>query len=234
MIGRLHPRGEAPAVRPHLAAHHPAVVLRRGVGHERQGHRVGVAPGDLGGGPAAPGRGPGAQQRARRSAGPLVIWRSGTNGRCRPPEVAVGADLGRAGEARPCAAPAGAASTGRATARVTAGCIVGMDQAIQPPQPCPTTGAPGLAQRPDDAGDVGGEGEGVVAARRLVGGAVAAQVHRGDAVAGVGEAGQLVAPGPPELREAVQQHHERPLALLGHVEAGAVGGDEPVLPRARR
>ena len=28
----------------------------------------------------------------------------------------------------------------------------------------------------------------------------------------------------------MQQEHERPLALLGDVEAGAVGGDEPVLP----
>ena len=44
-----------------------------------------------------------------------------------------------------------------------------------------------LAERADDAGDVGGRGAGVVAARRLVGGAVAAQVHRDRAVAGLGE-----------------------------------------------
>src|SRR3712207_7775672 len=47
----------------------------------------------------------------------------------------------------------------------------------------------------------------VVAARRLVAGAVAAQVRGDGPEAGVGEDGQLGAPGPPVLREAVQQQH---------------------------
>ena len=88
------------------------------------------------------------------------------------------------------------------------------------------------AKRPDDAGDVGGQGARVVAARRLVAGAVAAQVHGGGPVAGRRDGGQLVAPGPPELREAVQEEHQRSVADHRHVEAGTVGGDHAVLPRA--
>ena len=63
-----------------------------------------------------------------------------------------------------------------------------------------------------------------------LGRAGAAQVHRRDPVPGVGERADLVAPGPPELREAVQQHDKWALADLGHVKAGAVGGDESMLP----
>ncbi len=54
-------------------------------------------------------------------------------------------------------------------------------------------------------GDVGGQRVRVVAARRLVGRAVAAQVGGDGAEAGVAERHELVPPGPPELREAVQQ-----------------------------
>src|SRR4051812_43892661 len=38
-------------------------------------------------------------------------------------------------------------------------------------------------------------------------------------------------PAPPELGEAVQQHHQRSVTGLGDVETGAVRGDEPVPPR---
>ena len=51
-------------------------------------------------------------------------------------------------------------------------------------------------------------------------------------VAGAGECDQLIAPGPPELWKAMQEDNQRTLADLGHVESGAVGGDEPVLPRS--
>src|SRR5450631_557907 len=89
-----------------------------------------------------------------------------------------------------------------------------------------------LAQGPHDARDICRQREGVVSARRLVGGSVAAQVDGGHVVPGLRECGQLVAPGPPELRKAVQENDERAFADLGHVKAGTVGCDEPVLPRS--
>ena len=78
--------------------------------------------------------------------------------------------------------------------------------------------------------DVGRQGERVVPAGRLVRGSVAAQVDGGHVVAGLRQGDQLIPPGPPELREAVQQYDKRALADLGHVKAGAVGGDESMLP----
>ena len=91
-----------------------------------------------------------------------------------------------------------------------------------------------LAERADDARGVGGGILQVVAAGRLVRGAVAAQVERGDPEPGVDERLELVTPGPPELREPVDEEDERAAARLGDVEAGAVRRDEAVLPRARQ
>ena len=71
----------------------------------------------------------------------------------------------------------------------------------------------------------------VVAARRVVAAAVATQVGGDDAVAGGREAAQLVAPGPPELREPVQEQDEWTAARLGDVVAGAVGRDRAMGPR---
>ncbi len=56
-----------------------------------------------------------------------------------------------------------------------------------------------LAQRPDQAGRVGGGGDEVVAARRLVAAAVSAQVGGDGAVAGLAQRAKLLPPGPPEL-----------------------------------
>lgn len=91
-----------------------------------------------------------------------------------------------------------------------------------------------LAEGADDPGDVGSGILQVIAARRLVRGAVAAQVERGDPEAGVDERRELVPPRPPELREPVEQQDERAAARLGDVEACTVRGDEAVLPRPRQ
>ena len=57
------------------------------------------------------------------------------------------------------------------------------------------------------------------------GAAVAALIGRDRVIAGVGECGQLMAPGIPALREAVQQQYQRTLAGLGDVHAQAAGLD---------
>ena len=59
------------------------------------------------------------------------------------------------------------------------------------------------AERSDDARDVGGKSEGVVAARWLVTGPVSAQVGSHRVVTRIGQRDQLVAPRPPELRKTV-------------------------------
>src|SRR4029079_7722708 len=56
-----------------------------------------------------------------------------------------------------------------------------------------------VAQRADDPRGVLGEGPRVVAARRLVARAEAAQVHGGDPVAGAGEGRQAGPAPPPQL-----------------------------------
>lgn len=89
----------------------------------------------------------------------------------------------------------------------------------------------GLAEGAHDAGDVEGQVGGVVPPRRTVAAAHPAQVHGHRAVPGVRERRQLMPPGPPELREAVQQQHQRPVAHLGDVEARAVGRHIAVDPR---
>ena len=55
-----------------------------------------------------------------------------------------------------------------------------------------------------------------------------ALIRNSSALAGIA----VVAPGPPELGEAVQQQHQRSVAGLGGVETGAVGRDRPVRPGA--
>jgi hypothetical protein len=86
----------------------------------------------------------------------------------------------------------------------------------------------GLAQRPDHAGRVGRRGNQVVAAGRLVAAAVPAQVGGHRPVTGGRQRFELCPPGPPELREPVQQQDQRPLAGLRDMESGAVGSDRAV------
>src|SRR6185437_17065333 len=57
------------------------------------------------------------------------------------------------------------------------------------------------------------------------------QVDRDRAEAGLAERDELVAPGPPELGEAVQQQHERPVAAFGDVEPRPVRAHRAVRPR---
>jgi hypothetical protein len=64
-----------------------------------------------------------------------------------------------------------------------------------------------FAQGRDQRRDVGRKRWCVVATRRFVARAVSAQVHSNGPVPGVSQIDQLLAPGPPELREAVQQKH---------------------------
>jgi hypothetical protein len=64
-----------------------------------------------------------------------------------------------------------------------------------------------LTQRADQAGHVRGHRVAVVAARWLVAGTVAPKVDRDGPEARVGHLGQDLVPGPPELREAVQEQH---------------------------
>ena len=90
---------------------------------------------------------------------------------------------------------------------------------------------PAFAERAHETGDVTGERPRVVAARGLVRIAVPAQIRRDRVEAGVGQGTELVAPGPPELREPVQQQHRRPGARLGDVQADAVGRYVTVGPR---
>ena len=59
-----------------------------------------------------------------------------------------------------------------------------------------------FAERTDQPGDVGGQGEGVVAARRLVRLAGAAQIRRDDVESGRRELGELVSPVQPRCRRS--------------------------------
>src|SRR5690606_13369053 len=82
------------------------------------------------------------------------------------------------------------------------------------------------------SGDVGGKSVAVVPSRRLVARAVATKIDRAGPEAGAGEGGELVAPRPPELREAVQQQHQWPRARLGNVKTASDGEDEAMRPLA--
>src|SRR5205807_10672592 len=62
---------------------------------------------------------------------------------------------------------------------------------------------------------------------RLVGAAVPTLVGGDGVVPGPGQRRQLVPPRVPELGEAVAEHDERALPLLGDVHVDAVGADDP-------
>src|SRR3954454_3979186 len=89
-----------------------------------------------------------------------------------------------------------------------------------------------FAERADQAGDVGGLSERVVPAGRFVAGGVAAQIRGDDAESRRSQVDELMPPRPPELRKAVQQHHERTGAELGDVQPDPVRADVVMLPRA--
>ena len=85
-----------------------------------------------------------------------------------------------------------------------------------------------VKERDDIADDVeDGVGGGVVGDGGV---AVAAEVGGERAEAAGGERGHLVAPGEPELREAMEEKHRRPIrgALLGDVDGHAVEAGVPV------
>jgi hypothetical protein len=86
------------------------------------------------------------------------------------------------------------------------------------------------AQGHDQVGHLLGQHPGPVVAHpgRLVGGVVAGQVGRDHPVAGVGQGGELVAPGVPELGEAVQQHHQGAGACFDAVQAQPADVDPPL------
>ena len=233
---RLGQRARVPeAVRAQLRADHPAVVLQRAVRGLRDPDRLPVAPDRLvvvGGAP--PGRpGPALQQQADVRA--VVLGQAGTraSGGSGSRRRTGWPAAGRAGRSA-CAARSrtGCAAPSTASLRTTRGCSVPMVHASRPPQSCPTIVAsrsPSARTRPaTSAASV----DRVVAARRLVAGAVPAQIGGDHPEAGVGQPDQLVPPGPPELRETVQQQHERPGPGLGDVQADAVGADHPMGPRA--
>src|SRR3984893_3325577 len=69
---------------------------------------------------------------------------------------------------------------------------------------------------------------------RTIGFTVAALVGRDSAKAGGGECGNLMAPGVPELGEAVAENHREALARLDDVHPDAVGFDELVDELAHR
>ena len=108
-----------------------------------------------------------------------------------------------------------------------------IDRELQGDDPTPVVpddGRAAFAQRADQAAHVLGQRLDVVAAAGLLGEVVAAQVRGDDAVAGLGQRPDLVPPGVPVLGEAVQQQHQRSLALLDVVQADAVGHGVAGLP----
>ena len=94
----------------------------------------------------------------------------------------------------------------------------------------------GCAQAPRDGAEVFGESEAVLAVGSLVRTADPSLVDRRDLVARFGYGLDLIAPCPPEFREAVDEQHEREVvAVLAHVsevELASAGLDEAVLPGA--
>jgi hypothetical protein len=111
---------------------------------------------------------------------------------------------------------------------------LGVVHGQQPGQPTtpvvPGDGGRVGAQGRDEVGHLLGQDPGSVVTDPgwLVGGVVAGQVGRDHSVAGVGEGGELVAPGVPELGEAVQQHHQGAGARLDAVQAKPADVDPSV------
>ncbi len=81
-----------------------------------------------------------------------------------------------------------------------------------------------LAEGADQRGDVTDQVQQGVRVDRLglLAAGVAALVDGDHAVAGLGERGELVPPGVPALREAVQQQDQWPLPLFGDVQPDSV------------
>ena len=173
-------------------------------------------------------------------------------GRRRNPRAGVGqpslrqprapASRARAAERRRRGPGAGRSSIGGGCGAETAqsadtsrGCSTAVAHADVPAPAVPDDDRVAGAERLDHPGDVLRQGDRVVAVGGLVGAAVAAQVHRDGAVAGPGQCRELVAPGPPELGEAVQQQHRAAVcrARLGDMEPGPVRSDVSVRPGAR-
>ncbi len=93
-----------------------------------------------------------------------------------------------------------------------------------------------MPERTDQSRDVVRERPAVVSARRLVRVAVTAQVHRDRPVTEIGEGGELVTPRPPQVGEAVHEHHERCVRVVragfDGMETDAVGVDVSMRPRS--
>ena len=184
-----HPAGVAQAVGAQLRAGRPAVVLHRAVGGLRDARRRAVAR-------RPPRRSPrcctqaGPDQRCIRSAtgsssarvslplgqpGQLEAQRVGRSARRCRGSVIAGAQPPRVGHRQHDEPPhAARVQRGGGPAEQAAPVVPDDDGVL-------------LAERPDQRGDVGGEGGQVVAARRLVAGAVAAQVGRDGVEPGVGQ-----------------------------------------------
>ena len=206
-----HPPGVAQPVGPQLRAERPSGSTpsrrRRPAGC---GRPTGSAPPPARSRRSAPGRArPAAQQLGDRvvvGAGQPAL---GQPGELEAQRVRRNARRWRRVGERRRAAAAGAPSTARRAAARCAGAARPWSSRAGRPSRArrrrrrarPARG-PAPRRRPPAVGQV-------VAAGRLVAGAVAAQVGRDRAEAGVGQRGQLVPPGPPELREPVQQQHQR-------------------------
>jgi hypothetical protein len=90
-----------------------------------------------------------------------------------------------------------------------------------------------FAKRVDNADEVSDEARDPVLARvpELRRAAVSALIDRDRAIAGVSERRKLMAPGVPELREAVHKKNERSASLLGDVAPDAARDDSRVSGR---
>ncbi len=225
---RAHHPGVGNPVRPEAGAQVPAVVLKRGMGDGRHAHRVPVALLGLRIRPAwpRPGReqmpdpaGVVGQQPPLRQHGQLEAERIAHGPRMgkgrrqhrgpQPQRVRHGDDREPPDDLR---------VVGRHGPGDQAAPVVPDDDGI------------GLAERAHQPGRVGCGCDQVIAARRLVACAVAAQVRSDNPVAGLAQRCQLAAPRPPELREPVQQQHQRPVAAFGDVKPRAVGTHRAVRP----
>ena len=233
-------RGEPAALGAHLRPDGPAVVLERGVRGAGHLDRAPVAlDGDgevVGAHPVGAGPPPHEVLDVRALVGAQIPF--GPPGNLRTEHAAPAAEQSAALAARVThdAAPHGE-RVGCAQHR-QGGDETGVQRGDRPADHAapavPDDPGRRLAERADQPGDVARERPQVVATRGLVRVAVSAQVHRDGPEPRLGQRGQLAAPGPPELREAVQQHHQRRtrVARLRDVQADAVRGDVTVLPRS--
>jgi hypothetical protein len=230
--GSRHPPGVAQAVGAQLRTGRPSVVLHRAVGGLR----------DAGGRPVPVHRRgevrrarPGGTRPALHEVGDRVVIGAGQPSLGQPRDLeAEGVprrpSLGRVGDAGPQPARVGHGEDHQ-PAHGT-----GVQRRHGPAeQPTPVVADDDgvlLAECAHQRRHVGRQRREVVAAGRLVAGAVAAQIGGDHVEAGVGQTGELRSPGPPELGETVQQEDQRSLTRLGGVQPHAVGGDVAMGPRA--